>query len=187
MFPAVVLQGRRVRLRPVTETDLPCFLRWLHAPDINRWLAMPESGPPATLEAEHTWYERTQQDPHQLVWAIETHGGQLLGNVALHRGFRADAAELGLFIGERGEWSKGYGTDAVRTILGHAFGLMGFRRVYLHTDVENQRAHRCFARCGVRQEGLVKEYRRRWGEARCMEGFLMAILARAFTGSEPRV
>jgi RimJ/RimL family protein N-acetyltransferase len=52
----------------------------------------------------------------------------------------------------------------------------------LHTDVENQRAHRCFARCGFRQEGLVKEYRRRWGEARFVDGLLMAILAREFTG-----
>ncbi len=182
MFPAVVLQGRLVRLRPVTETDLPCFLRWLNDPDINRWLAMPESGPPATLEAEHAWYERTKQDPNQLVWSIETHGGHLLGNVALHRGFRADAAELGLFIGEKGEWSKGYGTDAVRTTLGHAFGQMGFRRIYLHTDVENQRAHRCFVQCGLRQEGLVKEYRRRWGETRFIDGLLMAILTREFTG-----
>jgi len=175
------LQGRIVQLRPVTETDLPFFLRWLNDPDINQWLAMPESGPPATLEAEHAWYEHTQKDPTQLVWSIATHGGQLLGNVALHRGFRADAAELGLFIGEKREWSKGYGTDAVRTTLGHAFGQIGFRRIYLHTDVENQRAHRCFAQCGFRQEGLVKEYRRRWGEARFIDGLLMAILAREFT------
>jgi len=182
MFPEVVLQGHRVRLRPVTETDLPCFLRWLNDPDINQWLALPESGPPTTLEAEHAWYERTKKDPNQLVWAIETHGGHLLGNVALHRGFRADAAELGLFIGEKGEWSKGYGTDAVRTTLGHAFGQMGFRRISLHTDVENQRAHRCFAQCGFRQEGLVKEYHRRWGEGRFVDGLLMAILAREFTG-----
>jgi RimJ/RimL family protein N-acetyltransferase len=103
MFPEAVVQGRLVRLRPVTETDLPCFLRWLHDPDIHRWLALPESGPPATVEAEHAWYARTKQDPHQLVWAIETCGGQLLGNVALHRGFRVDAAELGLFIGAKGE------------------------------------------------------------------------------------
>jgi RimJ/RimL family protein N-acetyltransferase len=163
MFPAVVLQGHLVRLRPVTETDLPCFLCWLNDPDINRWLAMPESGPPATLEAEHAWYERTKQYPHQLVWAIATQGGHLLGNVALHRGFRADAAELGLFIRAKGEWSKGYGTDAVRTTLGYAFGQLGFRRIYLHPDVENQRAHRCFAPCGFRQAGLVKEYRRAGG------------------------
>jgi RimJ/RimL family protein N-acetyltransferase len=182
MFPAVVLQGRLVQLQPVTEADLPYFLRWLNDSDINRWLAMPESGPPATLEAEHAWYERTKQDPHQLVWAIATHGGQLLGNVALQRGFRVDAAELGLFIGEKGEWSKGYGTDAVRTMLGHAFGQLGFRRIYLHTDIENQRAHRCFAQCGFRQEGLVKEYCQRWGEARFVDGLLMAILAREFTG-----
>jgi hypothetical protein len=95
MFPEVVLQGRLVRLRPVTEPDLPFFLHWLNDPNITQWLAMPESGPPAALEAEHAWYERTKQDPNQLVWSIETHGGHLLGNLALHRGIRVDAAERG--------------------------------------------------------------------------------------------
>jgi RimJ/RimL family protein N-acetyltransferase len=146
--------------------------RALSLPNADRW----DSG----RFASHQLKRRSLAVP--LVWSIETHGGHLLGNVALHRGFRADAAELGLFIGEKGEWSKGYGTDAVRTILGHAFGPMGFWRIYLHTDVENQRAHRCFARCGFRQEGLVKEYRRRWGEGHFVDGLLMAILAREFTG-----
>ena len=113
---------------------------------------------------------------------METQAGHLLGNVALHLGFRSDVAELGLFIGEKGEWNHGLGTDAVRTILGHAFGPMGLRRIYLHTDVENVRAHRCFEKCGFRQEGLVKEYRRRWGEAHFIDGLLMAILAREFLG-----
>jgi RimJ/RimL family protein N-acetyltransferase len=85
MFPDVVLQGCLVRLRPVTETDLPFFLHWLNDPDINQWLALPESGPPATLEAEHAWHERTKKDPNQLVWSIVTRGGHLLGNVALHK------------------------------------------------------------------------------------------------------
>lgn len=182
MFPEVVLKGRMVRLRPMTEADLPFFLRWLNDPDINRWLAMPDSGPPVSLEQEKEWYERTKNDPNQLVWSIEADAGGLLGNVALHRGFRSDSAELGLFIGEKGEWSKGYGTDAVRTTVAYAFSQMGLRRIYLHTDVENQRAHRCFEKCGFRQEGLVKEYRLRWGEGRFIDGFLMAVLAREFTG-----
>jgi RimJ/RimL family protein N-acetyltransferase len=151
----------RVGIPGAFRAGASCFLQW---------------------SCKAAWYERMKQDPTQLVWSIETYEGHLLGNMALHRGFRTDAAELGLFIGEKGEWSKGYGTDAVRTTLRHAFGQMSFRRIYLHTDVENQRAHRCFAQCGFRQEGRVKEYRRRWGEARFVDGLLMAILAREFTG-----
>jgi hypothetical protein len=63
------------------------------------WLARPESGPPATLEAEHAWYERTKKNPNEIVWSIETKAGHLLGNLACHRGFRSDTTELDLFKG----------------------------------------------------------------------------------------
>jgi RimJ/RimL family protein N-acetyltransferase len=158
-------------------------VRWLNDPEVNRWLAIPASGPPASLEDEHRWFERTAKDTSQLVWSIETKDGRLLGNIALHLalgGMRADSAEFGLFIGEKGEWGQGYGSDAVQALLSYAFDQAGLRRVCLHSDVENHRAHRAFKKCGFREEGLVKEYRRRWGDARFVDGVLMAVLAHEF-------
>jgi hypothetical protein len=109
MFPAVVLQGRLVRLRPVTETDLLCFLRWLNDPDINQWLAMPESGPPATLEAEHAWYERTKEDPNQLVWSMETQGAICWGTWPSIVGSGWTPPSLASSLARRGSGAKGTG------------------------------------------------------------------------------
>jgi RimJ/RimL family protein N-acetyltransferase len=163
----------------VTSADLPSFVRWLNDPEINRWLAIPSSGPPKSLEQERQWADRARTDPSQLVWTIETHDGRTLGNVTVHLSpDRAEWAELGIFIGEKGEWNRGYGSDAVHTLLGHAFGPLGLHRVFLHSDIENHRAHRTFEKCGFRREGVVKEYRRRWEEGRpYVDAVLMAILA----------
>lgn len=185
MFPNVVVEGRKARLRPVIKDDLPFFVQWLSDLDINKWLALPLSGHPSSLEEEQQWFERTMLDSFQLVWSTETKEGTLLGNIALHPSvIRPDSAEIGLFIGNKSLWNQGYGTDVVQTLLGHAFQHMGLRRVYLHTDVENHGAHRCFEKSGFRREGLVKEYRRRWYDARFIDGVLMAILAGEFVTRE---
>jgi len=175
MFPDVVLKGRTVRLRPVIEADLPFFLQWLSDPDVYRWLGISDSGPPASLEQETAWYAATKDDSTQFVWSIETDQGHLLGNIALHRGFRPDAAELEILIGEKQEWNKGYGTDAVRTVLRHAFSQMDLRRVYLHSDVDNHTAHRSFEKCGFRREGIAKV------DGHFVDNVRMAILAHEFT------
>ncbi len=43
MLPDVVLEGEKVRLRPVAEADLPSFVEWLNDPEVNRWLALSPS------------------------------------------------------------------------------------------------------------------------------------------------
>ena len=183
MFPDEILDGDKVRLRQLVDADLPSFIQFLSDPDVNQWLAIPAAGPPASLEEERTWFQRVEKDPYEVVFAMETQEHILLGNVILHlsaTGFRSDSAELGIFIGEKGSWSQGYGTDAVRTLLGYAFGPLGLRRVYLHSDVENHRAHQCFRKCGFRQEGVVKEYRNRWSDSSFVDGVMMSILAHEF-------
>ena len=46
---------------------------------------------------------------------------------------RRHETELGIMIGDRAYWSKGYGTDAVDTLLKYIFTQTNMKRVYLHT------------------------------------------------------
>jgi RimJ/RimL family protein N-acetyltransferase len=64
---------------------------------------------------------------------------------------RENEAELGITIGNREFWSRGYGTDAVRTLVDYLFSELGMRRVYLHTLAWNYRAQRCFEHAGFEQ------------------------------------
>ena len=180
MLPNAALEGKKVRLRPVGEDDLPSLLEWLNDPEINRWLALPQ-GPPDSLEAEHRWLVAINEDPSQIAWSIETKDGILLGDLVLHLSqVHPESDQLGMFIGSKERWSQGLGTDAVTTLLAHAFDSMGLHRVYLQVDAENARAHRCFEKSGFRREGLVQEFRRRWGDDRFVDGLLMAVLSDEF-------
>ena len=101
--------------------------------------------------------------------AIETFDGRHIGNcmsydVDLKRG----QAELGIMIGDRDYWDKGYGTDSVDALLFHIFTASPLNRVYLHTLDWNVRARHCFEKAGFRE---VKDVRRGGMDFILMETF----------------
>ena len=90
--------------------------------------------------------------------AIDTHDGLHIGNCMYYDiDVRRSEAELGIMIGDRAYWSRGYGTDSVDTLLQHIFGTTPLDRVYLHTLDWNQRARRAFEKSGFRE---LKDVRR---------------------------
>jgi RimJ/RimL family protein N-acetyltransferase len=106
---------------------------------------------------------------------MEDVAGRHIGNVMYYNidTIRREA-EIGITIGEREYWSKGYGTDAVRTLLRHIFRVTGFRRVYLKTLDWNTRAQKAFEKAGFRVCGrsrrggnsfVVMEYMAVWADA----------------------
>ena len=163
-----------MRLRPIADEDLPLFARWLNDPEVRYWLSMAD-GPDLTLESEEEWYEEMRADPATVVWCIETEEGKPIGNLGLHAIDEAHGrATLGIFIGEKTYWSRGYGTEAIRSLLGFAFGEMGLRRIALGTDEDNARGIRCYEKCGFVREGLQRAFRLRGGEP--VNGVVMAVL-----------
>ena len=157
MISESILQGEKVRLRPVEERDLPKFVRWLGDRELTRWLGA-ISGPP-TLEEEYEWWHDKRSDPDSVLWAIETLDGRLAGTVELRLALRAERAELGIAIQDKTQWNKGLGTDAVRLVVDYAFEELNLNRVELTTDEGNTRAIRCYEKVGFVREGLLRKHR----------------------------
>ncbi len=104
-------------------------------------------------------------------FGIDTLDGTHIGNCAYYNiSERNREAELGIMIGDRDYWNKGYGEDVVAALLGHIFAETKLDRVYLKTLANNYRAQTCFRRAGFKpyvrmiREGydfLFMEIRRR--------------------------
>ncbi len=92
-------------------------------------------------------------------FAIETLDGKHIGNcVCFDINNTKDEAEIGIMIGDRGYWNRGYGADAVNAVLSYAFGKMNLKRVHLKTLSSNERAQKCFGKCGFTPYGhLVQD------------------------------
>ena len=92
---------------------------------------------------------------------IHTKDGKYIGNCMYYDLNTVDKeAEIGIVIGDRDYWGRGYGHDALLIMIDHLFTNKTVQRLYLHTLDWNARARRAFEKCGltpvktVRRNGL---------------------------------
>ena len=154
-----MILGKGIRLRAVEHDDLPRFAAWLNDPEVRENLLVYA---PLSLDDEQGWYEgmrKRPKDEQPLVMEIKTEDGwQAIGNIGLHDlSWRHRCAEVGLFIGEKDLWSKGYGRRFLRLMLRHAFQTLNLNRVYLHVYETNLRGIRSYEKAGFVHEGRLRQ------------------------------
>lgn len=172
MLSECILSGEKTRLRPVEERDLQSFVDWLADPEVRYWIALPEA---PDLAEERDWLDDMRAQEDRLLWAIETGEGRLIGTVELRNADEFEGrAELGIAIMDKSCWGQGYGSDALRSVLAHAFDELELRRISLTVDIDNARAIRCYEKLAFEREGVLRQHRLREGEP--IDAFLMALL-----------
>jgi RimJ/RimL family protein N-acetyltransferase len=81
-----------------------------------------------------------------------------VGNCSFHvQDWRVRSAELGIFIGDKAYWGKGYGSEVMRLLLAHGFGILNLNRIYLRVYENNQRAIRAYEKAGFVHEGRMRQ------------------------------
>lgn len=149
----MIIRGEKVFLRPIRPSDFPKLAAWSRDREIARYVG---GQYPTRLEEYAEWHRRLQSDRHSHHLAISTHDDVLIGHIELdHIAWRSGDAELRIRIGERQHWGRGYGTEAVRLLLSHAFSSLNLKRVYLRVFSFNERAIRCYRKAGFRREGML--------------------------------
>ena len=90
--------------------------------------------------------------------ALDTKDNIHIGNVMYYDySISNKQTELGIMIGDKDYWGKGYGTEAVQLLLEYLFSVLNLKRVYLHTLSWNYRAQASFIRAGF---NVVRSVRR---------------------------
>jgi RimJ/RimL family protein N-acetyltransferase len=160
----------QVRLRPITEDDLPDYVRWLNDPQVTQWLLR---DPGMTLEQEREWFAHiSASDYPHVMRAIEVDGRHVGGcGLIVHD---AHTANFGIHIGEKSYWGTGCGAAATRDMLRIGFEERGLHRIYLETWTHNTRAIRCYEKCGFRHEGVRRQSHLKGGK--WVDAVMMAIL-----------
>ncbi len=94
---------------------------------------------------------------HRKTIAVEDHEGRHIGNVMYYNAdFQRREVEIGVTIGLRDYWARGYGTDLLKTFVGYLFDTVSLERVYLKTLDWNLRAQRCFENAGFERYGTSR-------------------------------
>jgi RimJ/RimL family protein N-acetyltransferase len=153
-------RGEKVVLRRKRMDDAPADYAWRRDPELARFDA---ASPLRSSYSDFLVTFREDVDyptPFRRVYAIEEEDGQHIGNVMYYNiDDRRKEAELGITIGDKRYWGRGYGRDAVRAFLRHLFLDVGLERVYLNTLDWNERAQQSFLAsgfvpCGTNRRGV---------------------------------
>ena len=110
-------------------------------------------------------------------FAILTEDGTFIGSVELYdlapsKPHQPQEATLGIIIGDKGYWGRGYGTAAVRAAVRVGFETLRLRSISLSTLSHNARARRAFEKAefhldgyrgnGVKRDALYSLTREEW-------------------------
>ena len=152
-----IIRGAHVFLRAAERDDLPLFARWFNDAEVLRNLAMRA---PMSDAGEAAWFDRMlaaqgTTDYHFVICLLAD--ARPIGTIGLHGlDLRSGNAEFGIAIGEKSEWGKGHGTDALRAICDFGFGELRLQRISLLVYEGNERARRSYQKAGFIPEGTLR-------------------------------
>lgn len=177
------LAGRLVRLRAVTEDDLPTLAKWWADPAV---APFQDGRPPTPRPAEHmvellrSW---SRNDSMDVGLAVRTLADELAGHIALHQIQPKDrCATFGIMIGPKFQ-NQGIGTDATAVLLRYGFTELNLHRIQLEAFGFNERAIATYRKAGFREEGRRRDSIYRNGAYH--DEVLMSILRHEWAEAQP--
>ncbi|MFL6100360.1 MAG: GNAT family N-acetyltransferase [Actinomycetales bacterium] len=113
---------------------------------------------PTTREWMAQLWERLSNDRSGASFVMEA-DGKVIGNLGLFNAdLEARTMELGVTVGDKDYWGRGYGTEAIRLATDYAFRMRNVRKVHLSVLANNPRAIAAYTKVGFVEEGRRREH-----------------------------
>ncbi len=151
-----MIAGEHVILRAFEREDAERCYRWMNDPNIVRTL---KSRYPIAFQNEMEWLDRAMHaSATERHFAVERKDDRThVGNASIHDiEWVSRVASFGLFIGEPSAWNRGFGSDAIRTLVRFAFDEMNLRKLRINVFDYNDRAKHVLEGQGFVQEGRLR-------------------------------
>lgn len=147
----VVLETTRLMLRRPTLADVKAIAVLANDRRIaENTRRLPH---PYTMSDAEDFVLAIAQSADENVFLIETHDRAPIGMVGLDCS-DADAPELGYWLGVD-FWKQGYGTEAARAVIDHAFETLQAERLVSGARVTNPASRRILEKCGFQWTGVA--------------------------------
>ncbi len=173
------LLGDRIYLSPRSVEDAEKFTEWMNDFEVTDYTG--RSGTIMSLEGEKK-YLQENSNPEATFSIITLDADKLIGTLGLEKIDHMNrTATLGIFIGDKEYLSKGYGTEAIRLLLDYGFNYMNLHSIKLDLMSCNERALKCYKKCGFKEAGRIRE--NRFTNGKYYDTISMDILENEFTES----
>ncbi len=172
------VNGERVYLSPVAPEDAALWAGWLNDLAVSVPLG-DEAYMTYGLERAQRDVSETAQRQDHVFTIVEKSTNRAIGRCLLFGVNLVDRnAMIGIFIGEKEYWGKGYGQEAIRLLLDFGFNLLNLHNIMLGVFAYNERAIHAYQRLGFHEIGRRREAR--WIGGKAYDVIFMDLLEEEF-------
>jgi RimJ/RimL family protein N-acetyltransferase len=176
--------GKKIRLREYRKEDIPKRLTYINDPELQKCMVS-DIPYPMTLHEEEKWFESLSALGDTYKFAIETlEESTFIGGCSINDvDWKNSVATIGIFIGDKEYWAKGYGTDAMETLISFIFLQMNINKIRLTCYSFNERAIKSYEKCGFKVEGVLKQ--EMFKDGKYHDKIAMGMLREEFLATKP--
>ena len=153
------LIGTKCYLSPCSQEDAQLWTKW----DNDLEIAIPlgdEAYTVFSLEKMQNIVNDVSKQQSQVFSIVDLETDSSIGRCMLFNLDRVNRqAALGIVIGEKEYWGKGFGQDAAKLLLDYGFNLLNLNNIMLGTYSFNERAQACFRKLGFKEIGKRRQAR----------------------------
>ena len=134
------------------------YLGWLRSEEVTRYMEVRFSS--HTEESVRAFIRSINSSSESILFGMFTRDGGLhIGNIKLGPVNPVHArADIGLMLGEKSEWGKGYATEAIRAVTSFGFERLGLRKISAGCYAENVGSLKAFLKAGFTHEATIKDH-----------------------------
>lgn len=153
------IEGNRIYMREVRDSDVnETYYRWMNDPEIIHYLESRFA--PNSRSSLLEYVKSFQGNKDSIFLAIvlkenDTHIGNIkIGPINwIHR-----LADIGIIIGEKDCWGKGYASEAISLLTDFAFNTLNLHKVTAACYEQNVGSLEAFQKAGFEIEGVRKQH-----------------------------
>ena len=153
------IDGKRIYLREIRQDDVTeTYYSWMNDPQVTQYTESHDC--PNSMESLKKYVEEKQENKKEVFLAIIVKkNNNHIGNIKLgsinwtHR-----IGDIGILIGEKDYWGKGYATEAIGLIAEYAFAVLGLHKLTAGSISLNEGSVKAFKKNNFEIEGVRKKH-----------------------------
>jgi RimJ/RimL family protein N-acetyltransferase len=149
--------GEKIYLRVPERSDAALIASWFARAEVRRGTRQYR---PRTVQAQEQFLEEGTRSPEHILFGMALReDDRMVGLVGLHHlDPRNHNAELGMMVGDPGDWGRGLGREAAELIVRYGFDTVNLHRIWLEVYEDNVAARKIYEKLGFRLEGTMREH-----------------------------
>jgi RimJ/RimL family protein N-acetyltransferase len=148
------MTGEKCYLSPINTNDAEKFTEWLNDLEVTVNLSLYSAE--INAESERSFLNNLSKEHNYSIIDRET--DELIGNCGfMDIDHLNQTAEIGIFIGNKNYWGKGYGTEALTLLIDYGFNALNLHNILLRVYDYNERAIKAYTKAGFKLIGARRE------------------------------